>query len=65
MSNEIERLYDVKQVASICSLGVSTVWKLVKEETFPAPVKLSRGITRWKKSDLENWLSSIAQEGLQ
>lgn len=65
MSNEIERLYDVKEVSQAYGLGVSTIWKMSKEGTFPAPVKISRGITRWKKSDLENWLSSIAQEGLQ
>lgn len=65
MSNEIERLYDVKEVSQAYGLGVSTIWKMAKEGTFPSPIRISRGITRWKKSDLENWLAFVSKEGLQ
>jgi prophage regulatory protein len=34
-----------------------TLWRKVKEGTFPAPVKLSRGVTAWRVGDLRVWVS--------
>ena len=33
----------------------STLWGWVANGTFPAPVKLSSGVTAWKRSDLKVW----------
>lgn len=35
----------------------STLWRRVKAGDFPAPVKLSSGITAWKVEDVRNWIS--------
>lgn len=37
--------------------GVSraTIWRWVNEGGFPAPVKLSPQVTRWKWADVEAW----------
>ena len=37
-------MIDVKQVAAKCGLGVSTVWKLAKDESsgFPKPISLQK-----------------------
>jgi prophage regulatory protein len=33
-----------------------TIWRwAASDETFPSPIKLSPGCTRWKLSDLELW----------
>ena len=42
----------------------ATIWGwLKKDATFPRPVKLSGGTTRWRLSDLEKWDSQAdAQE---
>lgn len=37
----------------------STLWRMVKDGTFPAPVKLSARITGWRKIDVKNWLESF------
>ena len=37
----------------------STLWRQVKAGIFPAPVKLSGGITAWRKSDLDNWVNQF------
>lgn len=45
------------------SLGVSeaTIWRWVREtDTFPRPLRLSPGCTRWKQADLDLWLSELA-----
>ncbi|NTV70988.1 MAG: AlpA family phage regulatory protein [Azonexaceae bacterium] len=34
-----------------------TLWDWVAKNTFPAPVKLSSGVTAWRRSDLMAWAS--------
>ena len=36
-------------------LGRSTIYRLVANEKFPAPVKLSGRAVGWRQSDLERW----------
>ncbi|WP_258170947.1 helix-turn-helix transcriptional regulator [Burkholderia multivorans] len=38
-----------------------TVWRKVREGTFPAPVKLSAGVTAWKLSDIQEWQRAQAE----
>ncbi|MEF9386504.1 AlpA family phage regulatory protein [Ralstonia solanacearum species complex bacterium KE056] len=33
----------------------ATLWRKVKDGSFPAPVKLSPGVTAWKVSDIQAW----------
>jgi prophage regulatory protein len=48
-----------KQVAARYGVHKTTPWRWAKTDpTFPAPVVLSRGCTRWKLSDLEAWESA-------
>ena len=35
----------------------STLWRRVKAKAFPAPVKLSEGITAWRAEDIRQWIS--------
>lgn len=35
----------------------STLWRKVKARMFPAPVKLSAGITAWRAEDVRRWIS--------
>jgi predicted DNA-binding transcriptional regulator AlpA len=43
----------VKQVAARYEVGVATIWRWVKADNgFPAPVRLSTGVTRWLEADL-------------
>lgn len=45
-----------KKVAQRYDVHRSTPWRWLKSDrTFPAPVLLSAGCTRWKLSDLEAW----------
>jgi predicted DNA-binding transcriptional regulator AlpA len=41
-------------------IGVSdkTIWKWIKQGTFPTPVKLSDSITAWKLSEVQAWLQA-------
>lgn len=44
--------------APIIEVSRATLWRWVAEGKFPAPVKLSEGITAWRSSDVEAWMAS-------
>ncbi|GAO27446.1 phage transcriptional regulator AlpA [Alicycliphilus sp. B1] len=35
----------------------STLWRWVKAGLFPAPVRLSVGITAWRAEDVQRWIA--------
>ncbi len=51
-----ERYMSVRQVASRYDVGISTIWRWALEDNrFPAPLRLSKGITRWLESELRSF----------
>lgn len=46
--------------------GVSrpTIWRWTKNGSFPKPVKLGAGSTRWRASDLEAWENQFRPEAV-
>ncbi|MCH4151992.1 MAG: AlpA family phage regulatory protein [Sphingobium sp.] len=50
------------QLAERFAVSRATIWRWERvDPTFPCPVKLSRGCTRWRLSDIENWEQHRAQ----
>lgn len=47
-----KQLLSVKEVAEILGLGVSTVWRQVKQGSIPKPIHIG-GSTRWRIADIE------------
>lgn len=45
-------LLTVRDVAAMLNLGVSTVWRQVRKEQLPRPVRVG-GSTRWRRADIE------------
>lgn len=37
----------------------ATLWRKVKDGSFPAPVKLSERITAWRAEDIRAWMKSL------
>ena len=51
-SSQIVRLpYVLKETG----LGRSTVYRMVAEHTFPAPVKLAKRAVGWRSADVRQW----------
>lgn len=42
-------------VMRITGLGRSTIYRLMADEQFPSPVRLTKRVVAWRKSDLERW----------
>lgn len=52
-------LQTVKQVAARLTVTPPTVWRYLRDdETFPRPLKLSPGCTRWRADEIEHWLAT-------
>lgn len=41
--------------------SAATLWRRVKDGTFPAPVKLGARVTAWRVSDVRAWMGEVAQ----
>lgn len=42
-------------VVRLTGLGRSTIYRLVAEDKFPAPVRLAKRAVAWRRVDLERW----------
>ena len=47
----------INQLIQTLPISKASIWRKVKQGTFPAPVKLSVGITAWRTTDIETWLN--------
>lgn len=52
---QIRGLIDYKVVP----FSATTIWRLVKKGEFPAPIKISDGITAWRVGDIRKYLVDI------
>ncbi len=49
-------LLSAKQVAQCLSVSARTVYRMVARGTLPQPIRYTRRLVRWRKSDLMSWL---------
>ena len=52
-----ERLMRLEQVETMVSLKKSAIYKMIKSETFPAPIKIGKHATAWKESEVQAWIA--------
>jgi prophage regulatory protein len=50
-----------KNPNGIVPVSAATLWRKVRNGTFPAPVKLSDRITAWRVGDIRAWLTQRTQ----
>ena len=51
-------LLRIGSVVRVTALGRSTIYRLVARDEFPPPVRLSRRVVAWRRSDLERWTNA-------
>ena len=44
-------------VQAVTGLGSTTIWQLVREGAFPAPLQLTSRARRWSRAEVERWLA--------
>lgn len=53
-----EKLLRRSEVESIYGLGRSSIYRLMRVDAFPAPLKISARAVRWKHADIIAWVRS-------
>ena len=53
------RLIRLKEVMNLTALGRSTIYKKMKEGTFPKSVSLGDRAVAWKECEIEKWIEKI------
>ena len=51
-------LLRLPNVIQITRLARSTIYKLISDERFPPPLKLSQRAVAWRLLDIEQWIAS-------
>ena len=46
-----------KDVEAVVGLSRSTIYHLISQRLFPAPIKLGKRAVGWKVSDIEAWIN--------
>jgi predicted DNA-binding transcriptional regulator AlpA len=47
-----------KDVARICGLSRTTIWRMQRDGRFPARLRISTNAVRWLAEDVENWINT-------
>lgn len=47
-----------KQVLELVPFGRASLWKFAKSGQFPAPIRVTGGITAWRNSEVLAWLEA-------
>lgn len=56
-----ESFLRLKQVVELTSISKATIWRWVKNGTFPKPIKITSRVTVWKSSDIQAYIASVTQ----
>lgn len=56
-----DRLLNVKEVVQITSMSKSSIYARIREGTFPPRIQLGHRTSRWKASEVQNWLNQLTQ----
>ncbi len=60
----MERLLRLREVTERTGLAKSTIYRNIKAKTFPEPVKVGVASSRWRESDLRDWIARLQPTGL-
>lgn len=55
------RLLNVKKVAAKLDRSTRWVWQAVADDEFPVPLKLGGRGARWIESEVDTWISRLAE----
>lgn len=59
---EVGFIRQAQLIPAIVPFSNATLWRKVKDGTFPAPVKLSPRVTAWEVGKVRDWIEARTQE---
>lgn len=57
-ANNIDRLLRIEEVVHIIGISRNTVYRRIKEGTFPKQVRIGPNSVAWRQSDISVWMSA-------
>lgn len=52
-------LLDIKEVSKRTSLSRTTIWRWLKSDKFPTPLRLSDQCVRWRSDEIDRWIADL------
>jgi prophage regulatory protein len=59
------RIYRIKEVCCLTGLKPSTIYKLVREKSFPPSISLTSRSTGWDSTSVQGWIDARIKEAKQ
>jgi prophage regulatory protein len=56
--SQFSKILRLRQVIAKTGLARSTIYDLIKRESFPKPIKLAAKIVGWLENEIEEWISA-------
>ena len=53
-----QKILRLPSVLEVTGLSRTTVWRMVKRDNFPAPIKLGQRAVGWRASEIEAWIQN-------
>lgn len=62
---EVGFIRQAQLIPGIVPFSHATLWRKVKDGTFPAPVKLSPRVTAWEAGKIRQWIAERSSEAAE
>lgn len=56
-----DALLKINEVSAATSLSAPTIYRRLRDGTFPAPIHLSRRCTRWRAGAVRRWIQELGE----
>ena len=56
-----EQLLRITDVQARTGLSRASVWRLVRDASFPAPVRIGRRAVAWLDTEIDSWIASCVR----
>ena len=53
----------LSKLIEIVPMSKATIWRKLKDGSFPQPIKLGKRITAWRMDDIAAWVAIRHEEG--
>ncbi|WP_187647227.1 helix-turn-helix transcriptional regulator [Nitrosophilus labii] len=57
----MERLLTIQQVTEIVGFKKPTIYKYIREQNFPKPIKTGNRASRWSYQEVMEWIENLKQ----
>jgi prophage regulatory protein len=58
-ADDADRLMKIEEVKRRVGLGKTMIYRLIKQERFPAPYKISPFAARWSEREVVAWIAQV------